>query len=238
MMSRGSAAISVLLLTSVSRAVYADPIKAQYQITVREHCTHVECVPVNVVFPLTVTFDSVPVRDEVTATSRLVQYGAPTFSAVPFERPEVAAGATEFRYTIDIAFLLGAPSLPPYRRVANATHSQQLLTDEIDYRWNLYLYAGADTHSVAVLGARSFARFLAQGDNDDGDPNDAGLFAFGFAALDRRNAGQWLPGSFSYLGFAELDEASPVPEPGTLALLATALAGAAVERRRRRSRQP
>jgi hypothetical protein len=71
-------------------------------------------------FALTMTFDRGVIPEEVTPARRTRFYGPPSFSPIPFNRPEVLPGASVFNFSVDTGFLLDAPPLPPWRRVAEA----------------------------------------------------------------------------------------------------------------------
>ena len=214
-----------IVLMGFAASAQADTITATYNITIVEHCTQDGCAPFSLAFPLTMTFDSGIIRDEVSPEGRAVLYGAPSFSTIPFHRPPVLPGATESSATFDSTFLLREPTLPAWRRVSSSGQSFLALTEDIEYRWKLSLFADADTATRAELDAQSFVRFLAQGP-EDGDPNTLGFFSFGFTGINRHNTSEFTPDSFDLRGFAELaTDAAPVPEPGTLLLLTAGLAG-------------
>lgn len=228
--ARGATALLICLLAP---AAEADVITARYNVTILEHCSATDCSSVDVTFPLTMMFDSRIIRDEVTPTQRTVQYGPPTFSAVPFERPPVLPGATESRFTLDIAHPPGETTSILWRRVSQADHSFQLVTTDFDYRWTLRLREVADTDARPELSAESFARFLSEG----GDFPESIAFVFGYSGINRHNPGEFTPDSFSVAGFVALaDDSAPIPEPASVTLFGFATATVLCQARRRRKR--
>jgi len=205
----------------------ADPVSFTYQIDVKQRCTGGECVPISVTFPLTLTFDAGVTAERNEPTNIVRWYGAPTFSAVPLERPEISSDATPFATTVDSSLIVEPFD---WRHVAEANTGAQLITPDFDYRWYLGISEAQDFFpSAPELSPSSFGRFLGMGENPL-------AFGFSFAVLDRLRPGVISPQSIGYSGTATLlDGQNPVPEPISIALVGSGLCtlGARAWRQRR-----
>jgi hypothetical protein len=114
-------AVCVGILSSVNAR--ADPISVTFQVHVTESCKGDACVPVSVLFPLVVSFDSAVTLaiDRPDYIER--NYGVPTFSSIPLPPlPEVFPSATETTRTLDITQQEPVPSLLWLRQSAAQTN--------------------------------------------------------------------------------------------------------------------
>ena len=183
--------VAFLSLASASDAA-AEPITFSYRIDITERCLASECGQFSVSFPLVLSFDSAVTLaiDEPGYSVR--EYGAPTFSDIPLQRPDVFPGASEFSGTVDIARQNFQSS--DWIHVANALRGASLVIGDIDYVWNRRIYEAAGPFpSAPTLSPALFGPFLGSGANPT-------AFIYGFFGL--LGSGEVTSDSVPYSGTA------------------------------------
>jgi hypothetical protein len=216
----------VLLLTPI--AAYADPITFRYRIDVTSRCTAsfegggLECLPFSATFPLSMRFE--PIATAVTESENSARrwYAAPSFSAIPLERPDVFLGADVAGYTAQ-GWTTGRdePGPQEWQVFADALQQAILLDGDREYLWFTRLNGVAYEPELPGLTPESLGAILGTADSTQ--------FEYQFSVRDRPS------GVYSdlllYVGTVALEDTpAAVPEPTSMLLLASGLAFIGIQR--------
>jgi hypothetical protein len=206
-----------LLVLALPRPSTADPVKLFYTVLIDERCQAGSCQPFQAAFDLVVTFDS----SAVDSGENFVRYGDPTFSPVPLDRPAIRPTAGDSLNTRTQESWQQFQTHVAYSFFAQREYATAGNLEE----WHVGLsvvrqFMTAPDLSPETLGARLLGLGPAR-------------FTYVYDALDPVT-GNLTAGSIAYAGSAQLTDAAPVPEPASLLLMGSGVAGLIAWRRRRR----
>lgn len=205
-----------LLTLAVPSLGAADPVNLSYSVLINERCHAGNCQPFQSAFNLTVTFDSTPLD----SASYFVQYGNPTFSSVPLDRPPISSSAGDSLNTRTQEQWLQFPSHVSHTFFAQRESATQGNLEE----WHVGLSVTQSVLTPPDLSPETLgARLLALG---------PARFTYFYTELDPVT-GNITPRTIGYSGTAQLSDASPVPEPASMLLVGSGVAGLIAWRRRK-----
>jgi hypothetical protein len=166
-------------------------------------------------FPLTVTFDSAPVRSEPAPGLTTHDFGTPSFSPVPLVLPDLPGlGTTQ-------ALAVGRTGAGLYSQIVSRT----FFTDPSEPEPWLFFSHLLSLHGLAANAGEDMSAFEFASSMRE--------FLFLYVAEDAEEPATLALVRFT--GTASLDsvDEAPVPEPGTVLLVASCLACQAFRKRRR-----
>jgi hypothetical protein len=202
----------------------ADPIAAVFRIDNLRRCIFGACEPLDTTFLLTVSFDTrVTLRAGDPASQIFEEYGPPSFSTIPLDRPPVSATAIldenrsiqTAKYDIDV-FHFGLFNENFVRPTSSGGEF-----------WRTGLGNLQDTSPPRTLNAETLIAFVGRGDENS--------FSYEFNAFDSNGN---FTTDLTYLGRAVLSDQAPIPEPGSMVLLGIGCASLRFARRRWTARSP
>jgi hypothetical protein len=215
----GTPAVFALGATSL---VSADPITFTYRIDVISPCGLAVCFTQS--FPLTLTFEENAIAsvDELNNVRR--EYGPPTFSDVPLNRPAIPPGVPETGQVVDRLERFG-PGVA-WGRAATASSRHELITPSASSVWFTSLSSSQlfDTDEPdPILTPISLGAFLGTG------ILGRSFFSFGLLRTNESGISEFV---VEYQGLATLQSQSEgpaaTPEPAAWVLLTTGLGLCAV----------
>jgi hypothetical protein len=207
-----------LLTLAIPMSSAADPVTLNYSVLINQRCQGGSCQPFQSTFDLVVTFDSTA----VTSGPGFVVYGDPTFSPVPLERPAISPAAGDSLNTRTGEVATQSQTHVSYSFFAQREYATANNLEE----WHVGLSLARQIMAMPDLSSETLAaRLLALG---------PARFTYFYDALDPVT-GNLMSSSIGYSGLARLSDASPVPEPASLLLLGSGVAGLAAWRRHRRN---
>lgn len=219
----GSAAAAIVLAQAV--AATAEPIQVVYRIGIVQQCEYANggttCREYRATFPVTLTFDTDVFSTHGSDEDRTNFYGTPTVSDIPLPgRTDFPPLAETLRQAAERAQVF--PGASTWFRESSVLIRQGASQGGSDYHRDLSFIAHGDFASVPELTGASFARFLGTAPfRQFAFADSVELASGGFEAL-------------SYRGTISLDAPVATPEPASMFLIGTGLAGMAVRRRRAR----